>query len=387
MNAMAVRSTRWAARTTISSIRRFATAAHRPGRAQQHADITYSVEFTTKVNNPNTFLYNFGPFAKDADPNLNVHQYAQVTKIVRGGGDTRHRHQPAGPAGQHRPALQPAPDRRQGHRQQRRRRDRPAEISTLPNGEGYVLRRPARRPVLPRPGRVRSAGAAAVRRAAQGRAADRPSPASTPSAASTCTPSRCQVPITKLTTDGQAAKADGSNSIIGVWATTWRRQTRVLSPSGFGDNQTGDWVQIERLGNPLVNEVVVPLAFKDHFNATAPADDAQFLPAVQFPDSKGTQMPHLVNALYGVPVPAEPRNDLVTIFLTGIPGLESARQRAGFGDAAPEHGRGAERRRRQGQPHGRARWRHRRLPERAATRRRRRRHRDSGHGRRDAVHA
>src|SRR5439155_6112714 len=42
-----------------------------------------------------------------------------------------------------------------------------------------------------------------------------------------------QIPITKLTTDGQAAKADGSNSIIGVWATTWRRQTRVLSGSGL----------------------------------------------------------------------------------------------------------------------------------------------------------
>jgi hypothetical protein len=72
---------------------------------------------------------------------------------------------------------------------------------------------------------------------------------------------------------------------------------------------------------PLVNEVVVPLAFKDHFNGSAPADDAQFLPAVQFPDSKGTQMPGLINALYGVSVPAEPRDDLVTIFLTGIPGL------------------------------------------------------------------
>jgi hypothetical protein len=75
-------------------------------------------------------------------------------------------------------------------------------------------------------------------------------------------------------------------------------------------------VQIERLGNPLVNEVVVPLGVKDHFNATAPADDAQFVPAVTNPE-----LPGLINALYGVPVPPTPRNDLVTIFLTGIPGL------------------------------------------------------------------
>src|ERR1700737_5273362 len=52
------------------------------------ADITYNVEFQTTVKNPNTFLYNFGPFAKDGDANLNVQQTATVTKSVRGVGDT-----------------------------------------------------------------------------------------------------------------------------------------------------------------------------------------------------------------------------------------------------------------------------------------------------------
>jgi len=118
-----------------------------------------------------------------------------------------------------------------------------------------------------------------------------------------------------LTSDGQAPKADGSNSIIGVWATTSRQQTRVLYSDGTA-TQNGDWVQIERLGNPLVNEVVVPLGVKDLFNATAPSDDAQFLPAVVNPE-----LPGLINALYGVPVPTGDRNDLVTIFLTGIQGL------------------------------------------------------------------
>jgi len=125
-----------------------------------------------------------------------------------------------------------------------------------------------------------------------------------------------QIPITKLTTDGQAANADGSNSIIGVWATTSRRQTRVLSANGMGDNQSGDWVQVERLGNPLVNEVVVPLGVKDHFNATPPSGDGEFVPAVTNPELAG-----LITALYGVPTPPAPRNDLVAIFLTGIPGL------------------------------------------------------------------
>jgi hypothetical protein len=52
------------------------------GRNQD--DIKYSVEFQTTVKNPNTFLYNFGPFAKAGDPNLNVSQTATVTKSVRG---------------------------------------------------------------------------------------------------------------------------------------------------------------------------------------------------------------------------------------------------------------------------------------------------------------
>jgi hypothetical protein len=284
------------------------------------ADITYRVEFTTRVDNPNTFLYNTGQFATDNDPGLNVHQFAQVTKVVRGEDDSvLASGLPVQPVniGPHSNPLQIG-GKDSGNSAAGVTGS--AEISTLPNGEGmfYAGQRAdpffvdlgvfdllALRPfdslhkLVPlanEPG-VNSLAGFNVQTIA------------------------LQVPIARLTTDGKAAAADGSNSIIGVWATTERRQMRVLSRSGFGDEEKGDWVQISRLGMPLVNEVVVPLAFKDHFNASAPAGDAQFLPAVQFPDSQGTQLPHLVNALYGVPVPAEPRNDLVTIFLTGIPGL------------------------------------------------------------------
>ena len=57
---------------------------------------------------------------------------------------------------------------------------------------------------------------------------------------------------------------------------SWRRQTKVLSPSGGDPLSFGHWVQVSRLGMPLVNEVVIPLAKKDRFNASQPADDAQF---------------------------------------------------------------------------------------------------------------
>ena len=57
-------------------------------------------------------------------------------------------------------------------------------------------------------------------------------------------------------------------------------------------------VQVSRLGRPLVNEVVVPVALKDYFNASKPKNDAQYLPAVQDPE-----LPHLLNAVYGTDVP------------------------------------------------------------------------------------
>jgi len=76
-------------------------------------------------------------------------------------------------------------------------------------------------------------------------------------------------------------------------------------------------VNVSRLGMPLVNEVVLPLGQKDRFNASEPRDEAQFLGFVQDPEPA-----RLIPGLYpGVGVPAAPRNDLVAIFLTGLPGV------------------------------------------------------------------
>ena len=74
---------------------------------------------------------------------------------------------------------------------------------------------------------------------------------------------------------------------------------------------------------PLVNEVVVPLAFKDYFNASEPRGDKPLFDTNEtfrnrILDPEGTK---LINALYGVTVPPAPRNDIVQVFLTGVPGL------------------------------------------------------------------
>jgi hypothetical protein len=96
----------------------------------------------------------------------------------------------------------------------------------------------------------------------------------------------------------------GNNPIVGIWTTTSER------------NAHGNYRQISRLGNPLVNEVVIPLKDKDNFNASKPRQDAQFASYVTDPE-----LPHLMQAVYGIPAPATPRNDLVSVFLTGVSGL------------------------------------------------------------------
>jgi hypothetical protein len=115
-----------------------------------------------------------------------------------------------------------------------------------------------------------------------------------------------QLPKSELASDGDATK----NPIIGVW-TTAERQT--ISPTG---KASGQYVQVDRLGNPLVNEVVVPVGAKDLFNQSKPADDAQFLAGVTDPE-----LPKLIEAVYKIKAPATPRNDLVSVFLTGVDGL------------------------------------------------------------------
>ncbi|MDQ3165900.1 MAG: DUF4331 domain-containing protein [Actinomycetota bacterium] len=92
--------------------------------------------------------------------------------------------------------------------------------------------------------------------------------------------------------------------VIGVWSTTDRR------------GADGDFHQVSRLGNPLVNELVIPIKDKDRFNASMPKNDAQFLESVTDPE-----LAELIEAIYGIPAPETPREDLVSVFLTGIEGL------------------------------------------------------------------
>jgi hypothetical protein len=118
-----------------------------------------------------------------------------------------------------------------------------------------------------------------------------------------------QVPFKDVALKGDAKR----NPVIGVWSTTERNRVRV---SGASSGVTGDRVQVSRLGNPLVNEVVVPANLKDAFNSIKPDQDAKVQAVVN--RVTDPELARLIELLYGVKAPATPRNDLVEIFLTGI---------------------------------------------------------------------
>jgi hypothetical protein len=125
-----------------------------------------------------------------------------------------------------------------------------------------------------------------------------------------------QIPERLVTRNGKAVSGpDASNAVVGVWSTTERRRLQV---SGAARKRgRGGWVQVSRLGEPLVNEVVIPLGKKDQFNRTTPDRDAELY-------GKYVVKPELaaiLNALFDVKAPENNRTDIVQALLQGLPGL------------------------------------------------------------------
>jgi len=129
-----------------------------------------------------------------------------------------------------------------------------------------------------------------------------------------------QVPITDISLGGaRPTNTAAAQSSVGIWTTASRRKARVLTGAGGSGTETGPYVQVSRLGNPLFNEVLVPLAQKDRWNASIPANDSAYANGVAHPE-----LASLLNVLYPGAFPnlaaySKPRADLEAILLTGIP--------------------------------------------------------------------
>jgi uncharacterized protein DUF4331 len=125
-----------------------------------------------------------------------------------------------------------------------------------------------------------------------------------------------QIPIAQL---------DDSDHTVGVWATTERPRTKIREYRRNGIRRLHEerqWVQVSRLGNPLINEVIIPTKLKDRWNRLNPDKDSQFEQYYREPI-----LAAVINQLYHLGVPEKNRDDLVAVLLTGVPRLNFTGQK------------------------------------------------------------
>jgi len=116
-----------------------------------------------------------------------------------------------------------------------------------------------------------------------------------------------EVPISMLTSTGSVLPANDPKATIGVWATTSRQRTTVRS-APLEATSSGSWSQVQRMGNALINELLIGVGSKNKFSMDQPKNDSQFTSFLLDP-----LLPKLLNAVFGVPIPAAPRLDLAPL--------------------------------------------------------------------------
>jgi len=265
------------------------------------ADVVYQFTFNTQMQNPATFLYNTGPIMSLDDPNWNRRQFYNVIKVNKQGKSLSIGSNLACPPCNVGPRSTPNYSTLAN-----------AAVHTLAHGvkvfagqrrEGFYVDLGAvfdlgdLRPfqnlhLIPTP-------------AAPG--VDATKSVNVHSIA-------IQVPISDLTSDGSVPtnQAD-SRAVIGVWCDA-RRQKVTVNGEGVGP-----WGQVSRLGNPLINEVVIPMGRKDEWNIKDPAQDAEFNQYVLKPELAGLLPVLYPKAFPNLAAYTKPRADLQAILMTGIP--------------------------------------------------------------------
>jgi hypothetical protein len=300
------------------------------------AEIAYEFRFETKIGNPNTFLYNTGPIGSLGDPNWNKRQYYTVTRVD--GMDAseaqiaaNHKHTNKGKhKGKHKPGKAKEKIKVLGkglacppcNIGPRSTPNYPAlgqaAVHALPSGE-TVFAGQRNDPFFVDLGSIfdladlRPFQNLHLIPTAKAPGVDTLQTLNVHSIA-------IQIPIGKLTADGSVPKDVMSpKAVLGIWGAASRRKMRIADAANDERSEAGPWVQVSRQGGPLFNEVIVPLGLKDKWNALDPIKDKRFLPNVQHPE-----LARLLPVLYPKLFPnlealKAPREDLVAIFLTGLP--------------------------------------------------------------------
>jgi len=275
---------------------------------QPYADITYRFRFRTQVQDSGTFLYNTGPITAIDSPTYNRRQYYSVSKITGGKETMLAQNLPCPPCniGPHSiPSYGPIEAQ---------------AIQVLPSGEkvfagqradGFYVDlgsvfdladlRPFQKLFAFPPNGANAAGVNAL-------------------AGLNVHSIAIQVPISMLTSNGtQPTNVADPSAVLGIWTAASRQKVRLIGHQPGELMDTGPFVQVSRLGNPLFNEVIVPLGEKDRWNALPPSDDAQFVGYVQHPELAGLLPVLYPNVFPHLAAYSGARADLVAILLTGLP--------------------------------------------------------------------
>jgi hypothetical protein len=299
-------------------------------------DIQYVFRFRTVVGNPNTFLYNTGQVFSLDSPNLNIKQFYSIT-VLRGNGanvtsSTVAPTTPAAGAPAGFPfAVAPSNVGVRSMPNYETALGSPAVTSVgTPNGTAVVFAGQREEGFFVDIGSgfdlfaLRPFNAAHLIPRANTGGVDSPAGLNVNTIA-------IQVPLSAVTANGAFPTGPNDpNAIISVYSASLRPAMIAFAEDRSGGvTFSGNMVQVSRLGNPLINELLIPLGMKDRFNASLPGSDAQFLPFILDPEparllgyAGAPGSPGKASDVYpSFDAPAPPRNDVATVFLTGIPGL------------------------------------------------------------------
>jgi hypothetical protein len=286
---------------------------HVDNNGDAEPDVTYQFRFRTALADPDTFLYNTGPITSLGSANWNRRQTYQVTRVTSGGSYVLASGLSCPPCNIG-PLSTPDYPALAG-----------AAVHSLHGGvkvfagqraEGFYVDlgaifdlgdlRPFENLHAQYGMNVFSSAAAGVNATAQ---------LNVHSIA-------IQVPTGDLLGHGPHGKVTERGSVIGVWTTASRQAAQVWDAAASSSVGSGPYRQVSRLGNPLINEVLIPLGQKDYWNTQPPSFDKQFASRVTHPELAG-----LLPALYPGVFPnlaklvaaKTPRADLEAILMTGIP--------------------------------------------------------------------
>ncbi|MDO9357154.1 MAG: DUF4331 domain-containing protein [Solirubrobacteraceae bacterium] len=273
-------------------------------------DITYTFTFKTQVVDPTTFLYNTGPIESLTDPHFNRRQTYSITKTVRGRKPVTIATDLPSPPCNIGPHSTPNYDALAV-----------AAVHKLPTGEtvfagqrndgffadlGAIFDladlRPFQTlhvaPMAPTIGVDTFKNAINVHTIA------------------------LQIPITALTRDGTAPKDPAAAAAtIGIWGAASRRKMRVRGDRTGQHTESGPWVQVSRLGNPLFNELLVTMTKKDGWNGSPPSRDSEYRAGVEQPELS-RRIPDLYPGQFETlrKLNGTARSDMVALVLTGVKG-------------------------------------------------------------------